>query len=131
MRRQEHDHAYSYHPGAGGGWRGADCVRRTGRWYRLHRRLPDNLRTAQPQDPSAQQREVRGEVVHDERDLYVAGKAAIFTVRFILAALTVALLASLLVSGARVGPLQGGLGVATAFVSGSYFFSYLLIRKRT
>ena len=77
------------------------------------------------------QREVRGEVVHDERDLYVAGKAAIFTVRFILAALTVALLASLLVSGARVGPLQGGLGVATAFVSGSYFFSYLLIRKRT
>jgi hypothetical protein len=77
------------------------------------------------------QQEARGEVVHDERDAYAAGKAAIFTVRFILAALTLVLLSSLFVSGARVGPLQGGLGVATVFVSGSYFFSYLLIRKRT
>jgi uncharacterized membrane protein len=77
------------------------------------------------------QRETRGEVLQDERDLFVAGRAAIFTVRFVLAVLTAALLASLFAGGARIGPLQGILGLAAALVSGSYFFSYLLIRRRS
>ena len=47
------------------------------------------------------------------------------------AALTVALLFSLFVSDAQIGPLQALLGPATAFVSGTYFISYILIRKRT
>lgn len=82
-------------------------------------------------DYRLRRREAAGEVVHDERDFYVAGKAAVFTVRLVLAALTAALLVSLFLSGAQVGPLQILLGIAAAFVSGSYTLSYLLIRRRT
>jgi hypothetical protein len=77
------------------------------------------------------QKQARGEVLHDERDYFTAGKAAVFTVRLVLAALTVALLLSLFAGGAHIGPLQALLGLTAAFVSGCYFFAYLLIRRRS
>lgn len=82
-------------------------------------------------DHRLRQREERGEIIHDERDFYVAGRAAMFTVRLVLAVLTAARLLSLFAEGARVGPLQALLGAGTALVSGSYFLSYLLIRRRS
>ena len=74
--------------------------------------------------------EARGDVPWDERDLRIAGKSAMFTIRVLIIVLSLGLLAVFLAAPETTVPVVPAAGVFVAVLAVVYAVSYRVMRKR-